>query len=166
MLKGQKASINGTELFLCPFEKFTITQLSDTGSHMGTKALDVNSGVSGVEAYYYAPATVKCVWSYGGYEQIWQTVNPVRLANGAVTKVSFMCNHDKIPHRIGDVIKQGELLGQMSELGPATGVHCHLEVAYGEIFNVVKNPYGIYSLSNYDNEVYVSDACLWIIHKY
>lgn len=157
MKPKQKYQINNTELFMMPFTTLNITQGSEIGTHRGTKAIDTTDGVSGRTAPYYAPAKVKCVWCYEGYEYMWQTVNSVRCPNGYVGKVTFLVAHDTDKHWLGQVIEQGEQLGRMSMVGGgADGVHCHIELEQGSSTAWRKNPYGIYML---DNEAYIDDVC-------
>ena len=71
-------------------------------------------------------------------------------ANGEVTKLTCLFGHDnKIRHKVGDVINQGENLCAEGTSGNATGNHCHLEVGIGSFVGTwYPNQYGIYMLYN------------------
>lgn len=148
MYKGQKSVRNGIEDFLCPFTDFYLTcGPNESKYHMGTMAIDVRGKEAGVRYPYYAPATVKCLWTYPATGQAkWQTINDVRCSNGYVGKVTFMtCHDDSFDAYPGLVIPQGNQLGNMgtkSEIGNCTGVHCHIECSQSGDTSWVKNGYG------------------------
>ena len=148
MYKGQKSVRNGIEDFLCPFTDFYLTcGPNESKYHMGTMAIDVRGKEAGVRYPYYAPATVKCLWTYPATGQAkWQTINDVRCSNGYVGKVTFMtCHDDSFDAYPGLVVPQGNQLGNMgtkSEIGNCTGVHCHIECSQSGDTSWVKNGYG------------------------
>ena len=162
MKKGQKSTRGGYQDFLCPFTTVFVTQW-DNGSysHKGTKAYDVIGDKSGVRYPYYAPCDVKCVGIIPSYGQaIWQSIKKVRLANGNINYITFTTAHDNsFDAKVGQVIKQGTQLGNMgtkSALNNVTGVHCHLEIAYGKQTTMHLNKYKIYC---FNNELTPSEAC-------
>nr|DAW65141.1 MAG TPA: Morphogenesis protein 1 hydrolase [Caudoviricetes sp.] len=159
MIKGMTSVRNGIEDFLCPFENLKITQgAGDKPSHMGTMAVDVRGKIVGNREAYYAPCTVKCLWTLPSNGQaMWQSVNKVRCANGYVGIVIFVtCHDDTFNARPGQVVKQGVQLGNMGKKGNATGVHCHIECTQSRNTNWTKNNYGIYS---FDNETDLDNMC-------
>lgn len=149
MYAGQKCMRNGIEDFLCPFTKMNITQGANGAlSHRGTMANDVAG--SGDRDPYYAPATVKCIAVYPDSGQsMWQSVNPVRFANGNIDYATFMIAHDNSQNcYVGQIVAQGEQLGIMGDKGYATGIHCHIEIEQGSDTAWRKNEYGIWCFNN------------------
>lgn len=149
MYKGQKASKDGIQYFLCPFTAIFITQ--GTGgnySHKGTQAIDVRGKEPGVRYPYYAPCDVRLVWrDLNTGEGMWQSLAPVRFANGKIDYATFVTVHDNtFDAQIGQIIPQGEQLGNMGDKGNATGVHCHIEIAQHkfDLSQWRKNQYGIW----------------------
>lgn len=161
MLKGQKSVRNGIEDFLCPFTDMYITQGSNNSfSHKGIMANDVCGVQAGIRYPYYAPCTCKCIRTYPSSGQVmWQSVNKVRFANGRVDYATFMTVHDNsMDAKVGQVVNQGEQLGNMGTKGNATGVHCHIEVSQSKDTSWNKNQYGIY---HFNNE-YDLDDCYFV----
>ena len=115
-------------------------------SHAGTKANDVRGLEPGVRYPYYAPCDVQLIWcdrSTG--EGMWQSLEPVRFSNGRIDYATFITVHDNTFDAIpGQVVRQGEQLGNMGDKGNATGVHCHIEIAQRKynLSNWHKNQYG------------------------
>ena len=149
MYKGQKSVRNGIEDFMCPFTDFYLTcGPNESKAHMGTMAIDVRGKEKGVRYPYYAPATVKCLWTYPATGQAkWQTVNNVRCSNGYIGKVTFMTCHDDSFDAVAGktIVPQGSQLGNMgtkSDKGDVTGVHCHIECSQSADNSWVKNSYG------------------------
>ncbi len=161
MLKGQKSVRNGIEDFLCPFTDMYISQGSNGAySHKGIMANDVRGASAGVRYAYYAPCTVKCIKTYPESGQaMWQSVNKVRFANGRIDYATFMTVHDNSMNaKVGQVVSQGEQLGNMGTKGNATGVHCHIEVSQSNDISWTKNQYGVY---HFNNE-YDLDDCYFV----
>lgn len=157
MLKNQTSIRNGIEDFLCPFTKMFITQgANGQYSHMGTMANDVNNGAGdSKKAPYYAPCTVKCIKAYKSNGQaIWQSINKVRFANGRIDYATFVTAHDNtFDARVGQIVKQGQQLGNMGNKGNATGVHCHIQISQSRDTTFKKNKYGILMFNNeYDTD--------------
>lgn len=155
---------DGYEYFMCPMTEFKITQTENTGTHLGTKAVDFASGTAGYRAPYYAPATVKCIRTIPSYgEATWQTVGPVHCPNGYFGIVTFETVHDNSFNAYpGMVIKQGQQLGNMGNAGKANGVHLHIEFTQSSNSNMAYNSYGIYTFtateSYVDDTFYVDDT--------
>lgn len=151
MYKNQKSVRGGVEDFLCPFTDMCITQGSNMRpSHMGIMANDVRGKVSGVRYPYYAPCTCKCIKIYPSSGQsMWQSLAPVRFANGKIDYATFMIAHDDSQDcKINQVVSQGSQLGNMGTKGNATGVHCHIEIEQGRDTSWIKNQYGNYMFRN------------------
>lgn len=151
MYKGQKSVRGGIQDFLCPFTDMYITQGSNGGySHKGIMANDVR-GINVGERYpYYAPCDLKCLKVYPDSGQsMWQSINPVRCANGKITIVTVMIAHSNSQDcKVGQVIKQGSQWDNMGDKGNATGVHCHIQTEQGNDTAWYKNKYGIYQFNN------------------
>lgn len=151
MYKGQKSVRGGIEDFLCPFTDMYITQGSNSEfSHKGIMANDVRGIESGVRYPYYAPCTCKCIKVYPESGQsMWQSINKVRFANGNIDYATFMIAHDDSQDcYVGQIVEQGNQLGNMGTKGNATGVHCHIQTEQGIDTSWYKNKYGIYQFNN------------------
>lgn len=135
-----------------PMPTMNITQGYDVGTHKGAFALDMAGEDSGID-WVLAPFTGKIVHvesaSYGNWYWF-ESLDKVLCANGELTKLTCMFGHDnKMRHKVGDIIKQGEPLCAEGTSGNATGNHCHLEVGIGSyVGNWYKNQYGVYMLYN------------------
>lgn len=166
MFKGQKSVRNGIEDFLCPFTDMYITQgANGSFSHKGTMANDVRGLQAGVRYPYYAPCDVKCIWIYPNSGQAcWQSLEKVRFANGKIDYATFMTAHDEsFNAKIGQIVRQGEQLGNMGKQGNATGVHCHIEISQTKcsMSSWHKNKYGIYCFdeeSDTDDSYFVDNT--------
>lgn len=151
MLKGQTSVRAGIEDFLCPFTDFYLTcGPNESKFHMGIMAIDVRGLNSGVKYPYYAPATSRCFKVYPKSGQaMWQTVHDVRCSNGYIGKVTYCTVHDDtLDIQVGQVVKQGNQLGNMGKKGNATGVHCHIELAQTSDKTWRKNAYDNYMFNN------------------
>lgn len=130
-----------------------ITQGYDTGFHKGSFALDNAGEDTGID-YVLAPfsGTIKQVLnkSYGIW--VWlESDKPVICANGETTYLTAMFGHDnKVRHKVGDKIKQGEKFLAEGTSGNTTGNHCHLELGKGHFVNGgwYKNKDGVYMIYN------------------
>lgn len=161
MYIGQKSVRAGIEDFLCPFTDMYITQGSNSNfSHRGVMANDVRGRVSGIRYPYYAPCTSRCLKTYQSSGQVmWQSVNKVRFANGRIDYATYMTAHDdSMDAVVGQIVKQGDRLGNMGTKGNATGVHCHIQVSQSSDTSWTKNEYGIYKFNN----EYDLDDCYFV----
>lgn len=118
-----------------PMPTLTVTQGYDVGSHVGAFALDLGGEDGGID-WVLAPFTGTIVDILNDSEVgnwYWFESNyKVLCANGELVKLTMMFGHDnKMRHKIGDVIRQGEILCAEGESGNADGAHCHMEVGYG-----------------------------------
>lgn len=137
MRAGQTLKTNtGIEVMLFPLEYLYMSQ--DEGgdtSHVGTLAIDFLGWGNAGRIYqcpYYAPCSCTCIGSTESANRIWQSNNPVLLADGSVDYVSWVQAHDNNPLPIGTVLNQGDLLGHTGTAGNVTGDHLHLNVAKGK----------------------------------
>ncbi len=156
MKKGQKSITNGIENFLCPVTDMYVTQgANGSYSHKGTMAVDIRGLKVGVQYPYYAPCTVKCLKIYPSSGQaMWQSTGAVRCPNGYVGIVTFMTCHDNtFDAKVGQVVKQGEQLGNMGTKGNATGVHVHFQGAQTSDTTWIKNSYGIYYFPSGEKDI-------------
>ena len=163
MKRHDRSIRDGIEDFLCPFEYMFITQGSGgTFSHKGTMANDVRGVVVGERDAYFTPCTSKCLKVYPSSGQsMWQSINKVRFANGRIDYATYMIAHDDSQDCfIGQVVKQGEQLGNMGTKGYATGVHCHIQISQSSDTSWYKNQYGIYQFNN----EYDTDDCYFMDH--
>lgn len=161
MIKGQKSVRNGIEDFLCPFTDMYITQGSGGSySHKGIMANDVRGKQAGVRYPYYAPCKVKALKIYATSGQVmWQSVNKVRFANGRIDYATFMTVHDDTCNaKVGQIVEQGQQLGNMGTKGFATGIHTHIEISQSKDTTWTKNKYGVY---HFNNE-YDLDDCYFV----
>lgn len=165
MKAGKKyVASDGYQYFMCPMTEFKITQVENVGTHLGTKAVDFASATAGYKAPYYAPADVKCVAVYAPFgEATWQTLDKAHCPNGYFGIVTFETVHDNSFNAyVGMVIKQGQQLGNMGDLGNASGVHVHLEFTQSSNANHYRNSYNVYRFvseeSYVDDTFYVNDT--------
>lgn len=161
MYKGQKASKDGIEYFLCPFTAMYITQGSNSNfSHKGIMANDVRGLEPGVRYPYYAPCKVRAERVYPESGQVmWRSVGKVRFANGRIDFATFMTVHDdSLNVKVGQIVEQGQQLGNMGTKGNATGVHCHIQISQSSDMSWYKNKYGVYQFNN----EYDLDDCYWV----
>lgn len=136
-----------------PMPTMHITQGYNQGTHAGAYALDL-AGEDRGKDWVLAPFTgvIKRVdnASYG----IWywfESLNPVLCANGEQTYLTAMFGHDdKVRHRVGDVIRQGDHLCVEGTSGNASGNHCHMEIGKGKFVQAgwYKNSNGVYMIYN------------------
>ena len=123
MYKGQKSIRGGIEDFLCPFTDMYITQGSNGKySHKGIMANDVRGRVAGIRYPYYAPCNSICIKTYKESGQVmWQSLSKVRFANGRIDYATYMTAHDDtMDAYIGQIVEQGDQLGNMGKKGNAT----------------------------------------------
>ena len=161
MYKGQKSIRGGIEDFLCPFTDMYITQGSNGKySHKGIMANDVRGRVAGIRYPYYAPCKSICVKTYKESGQVmWQSLSKVRFANGRIDYATYMTAHDDtMDAYIGQIIEQGDQLGNMGKKGNATGIHCHIQISQSKDTSWFKNQYGNYQFNN----EYDLDDCYFV----
>ena len=152
MKQGQTSVRGGVQDLLCPFTRLYISQGSNGQySHQGSTAIDVINGKDDTtKAPYYAPCDVKVVNVDHKHAFVWwQSVKPVRLANGSISNVTVLTGHDNVINaKIDQVVKQGVQIGNMGTGGTATGVHAHIEVSPTLETTWIPNKHGVYILPN------------------
>lgn len=162
MRAGQTLKTNdGTEVMLFPLEYLYMSQ--DEGgdySHAGTLAIDFLGWSDNGRIYqcpYYAPCSCTCIGSTESANRIWQSNNPVLLADGTVDYVCWVQAHDNNPLPVGTVLNQGDLLGHTGTAGQVTGDHLHLNIAKGTYANWERVPPN----NNWQlrNSVHIYNAC-------
>lgn len=165
MYKGQKASKDGIQYFLCPFTAMYITQGSNSSySHKGIMANDVRGLEKGVRYDIYAPCDIKCLRLYLDTGQaMYQSLQPVRFANGRIDYATFVVAHNNnltSDAWVGRVIPQGEKFFQMGNKGYSnlTGIHTHIQISQSNDTSWFKNIYGNYQFNN----EYDLDDCYWV----
>lgn len=162
---------DGYEVCLFPFEYMYMSQ--DEGgdfSHQGTYNIDfLGWGANGriYNCPFYAPCTLECVdiWDYSSNTRVYQSVNPVHLANGNLDYLTIYFSHDdNPPHNIGDIINQGDLLGHTGTTGYVTGDHTHSCCGEGTYIGFTqRGPDVQWDLTNrihYWNACYVNDTII------
>ncbi|MEG0314120.1 MAG: hypothetical protein RR646_02535 [Erysipelotrichaceae bacterium] len=160
MNKGQKSITNSIQNILMPMEVTGISQADNEGTHLGTYAVDLTGADCG-KSNAYAPVDVECVAmdTKNGNAVWWQSIAPVRFANGAIDYAVFMLIHDNdmTGIHIGIKYDQGTQIGTEGTAGYATGNHIHFEVAKGKFSHMYdKNIQGTYHLPN---NMAVEEAC-------
>ena len=135
-----------------PMPTMNITRGYDEATHKGAYALDMageDAGIDWVEAPFTGVIKHVESASYGNWYWF-ESLEPVLCANGEVTKLTCMFGHDnKMRHKVGDIVKQGEHLCAEGMSGKATGNHCHMEVGKGEYVGTwYPNQYGVYMIYN------------------
>lgn len=161
---------DGYEVCLFPFQYLYMSQ--DEGgdfSHAGTYNIDFIgwNGVSRVyQCPFYAPCTLRCVdiWDATSNNRVYQSVNPVHLADGSIDYLTIFFAHDDNPiHNIGDVIVQGQLLGHTGTTGYVTGDHTHTCCGKGQYQGFTQRQTGNWDLTNrihYWDATYVNDTTI------
>jgi hypothetical protein len=136
-----------------PMPTMKITQGYNIGSHKGAYALDMAGEDAGID-WVLAPFTGTIKYTISsksvGNWYWFESDEEVLCANGEKTKLVMMIGHDnKMRHKVGDVIKQGEHLCCEGTSGNATGNHCHMEIGKGSYAGTwYKNSDGVYMIYN------------------
>ena len=145
MLAGQTMRArDGYQVALFPLEGFHISQTDyGTYSHGGgavywaTDYLGYNSNGRVLRDPCYAPVDIKLIWkNRTECVAVWESLNPVHLANGMLDYLTITCYHDNdiennTYYAVGTIKRQGEEFFKTGDGGTATGDHIHLETGYG-----------------------------------
>lgn len=138
MLAGQRLiASDNKEVCLFPLEYMNISQ-GENGpySHQGTLNIDfVGWGANGriLHCPYYAPVSCTCV-AGGGVDnwRVFTSNDVVHLADGSLSKITWVQMHDNNPPSVGNVFTQGDLIGHTGTAGNVTGDHVHFNFKKGE----------------------------------
>lgn len=165
---------DGYEVALFPLPYLYIRQ--DEGgnySHVGTYNIDFLGWDSNGRIYQapiYAPCTMKVVYtglSYdGGNQVIFESVNPVHLANGQLDYLTIGFAHDSNPPytTIGDIVQQGQLCYHTGTYGNVTGDHVHSCCGQGHYQRQTQRPpdnhWDLTNRIHYWEAVYVNDTVI------
>ena len=159
---------DGKEICLFPLAYMNISQ-NEGGSysHEGTYNIDfLGWGASGriLQCPYYAPCTLRCVaiWSPASNNRVYQSVNPVHLADGTVDYLTISFSHDDNPRwGVGDIVQQGDIIGHTGTTGEVTGDHVHSCCGKGQYIGFTLRESGHYDLTNrahYYDCCYINDT--------
>ena len=164
---------NGYEVPLFPMEYMNISQ-GEGGSYSHNSAMDFlgwNAQGRVYQCPYYAPCTCKCVAHFGTGNSTWESVNPVHLPDGTITKITFCFDHDEgTLFPIGTVKTQGDLIGHSGTAGMVTGDHMHFNTAIGTYDGYVLIPgtqwYELKNSSHIYNTIFVNNTVLYNDYGY
>lgn len=145
MVKGQTLiASDGLEVCLYPLESIRITQSYKGDTSHGsfevanTGLWDV-TGISGDNPLgcIIAPFSGKIVACKTGYvngnQRILASNNKVHLPDGTIDYANFGWGHDKnLLVKLGDEVKQGQIIGYTGTYGFVTGEHSHLMIGKGK----------------------------------
>ena len=136
---------NGYQVALFPLEGFHISQTDyGTASHGGgavywaTDYLGYNSQGRVYRDPCYAPVDIKLIFKESTNAiAVWESLNPVHLANGMIDYLTITCYHDNdiagnVYFPLGTIKRQGEEFFKTGTGGDASGDHIHLETGYGK----------------------------------
>ena len=136
MLAGQTLrNRDGLEVCLFPMTTMTITCGVDESYHKGTNNIDIAGKDIGAEPLY-APVSLVVVQigNLAEHAVVFESQNPVLLADGTVDHITIWCVHDNNVSdlRVGMLIPQGQKMYDEGSSGFATGNHVHMGVAKGK----------------------------------
>lgn len=153
----------GTQLAVLPcWGTVYITQAEgDDFSHAGS--LSVDFAYSTPKVPLYAPFDMVCKYvdTLNAFT-VWQSINPVKCADGSVTHVTFNTGHsdDVASNKVGDTKKKGEVYAHTGTSGNVTGDHTHIECSKGKYTGPwYQNPAGKGSLPNPAHMYEVFSSC-------
>ena len=170
MRKGQTSIRNGIQDVLYPMPHMRLTQGDNVGTHKGTYAID-DAGRDGGKDFAYFPVDMESVYLdtvANGNAVFWQSLKPVRFADGSIDYLTMLVIHDDDPTGTakGNRYRQGIQMAQEGTAGNATGNHLHFEFAKGKhqygktlkgntsVYN--QNKHGVWHLKN---NMPVEDVC-------
>ena len=149
------------EVCLFPLEYMNISQ-GENGqySHQGTLNIDfVGWGANGriLTCPYYAPVSCTCV-AGGGVDnwRVFTSNDTVHLADGSLSKITWVQMHDNNPPSVGSTFTQGSLIGHTGTAGNVTGDHVHFNFKKGEYQGWEQVSSGQYQLVG---STHMYDAC-------
>ena len=122
--------VTSTGRFIMPASG-TISALNKAGSHAGYKAVDI-ANPQGTPVYASDTGIVTRASWYGGYGNCVD----IDHGNGYSTRYG---HNVKILVRVGQKVQQGEQIAVMGSTGNSTGPHCHFEIHYHGVSQVILN---------------------------
>lgn len=161
---------DGYQVCLFPFEYMYMSQ--DEGgdySHAGTYNIDFLGWDANGRVYqcpFYAPCDLRCVdiWDSNSNTRVYQSLERVHLADGSFDFLTIMFSHDDNPsYSVGDIIRQGELLGHTGTTGYVSGDHTHTCCGKGTYQGFTERQAGNWDLTNrchYWDACYVNDTVI------
>mgnify|MGYP002514749701 CR=1 FL=1 len=172
MVAGQRLiASDNKEICLFPLEYMNISQ-GENGqySHQGTLNIDfVGWGANGriLQCPYYAPVSCTCV-AGGGVDnwRVFTSNDLVHLADGSLSKITWVQMHDNNPPSVGDTFTQGDLIGHTGTAGNVTGDHVHFNFALGNYAGwetvssgqtQLKNSMHMYNACYINNTIIIND---------
>ena len=168
MVPNQKLyDSEGYEIPLFPMEYMNISQ-GEGGSYSHDLAMDFlgwNANGRVYQCPYYAPCTCRCVAHFGAGNSTWESVNPVHLPDGTISKITFCFDHDDgTLFPIGTIIQMGDYIGSSGTTGQVTGDHMHFNTAIGDYvgYELISGTqfYQLKNSSHIYNTIFVNDTVL------
>lgn len=109
----------------------TISALNKAGSHAGYKAVDI-ANPTGTPIYASDTGIVVRAGWYAGYGNCVD----IDHGNGYLTRYG---HNSSILVTVGQKVQQGEKIALMGSTGNSTGPHCHFEIQYNGVQQVILN---------------------------
>lgn len=122
--------VTSTGRFIMPASG-TISALNKAGSHAGYKAVDI-ANPQGTPVYASDTGIVTRASWYGGYGNCVD----IDHGNGYSTRYG---HNVRILVKVGQKVQQGEQIAVMGSTGNSTGPHCHFEIHYHGVSQVILN---------------------------
>jgi len=125
--------VTSTGRFIMPASG-TISALNKAGSHAGYKAVDIANS-QGTPVYASDTGIVTRSSWYAGYG------NCVDIDHGNGYTTRYGHNIQNLV-TVGQKVEQGEVIALMGSTGNSTGPHCHFEIHYNGVSQVILNYFG------------------------
>lgn len=127
---------DGNEVALFPMEYMYLSPARDPDEHqlLALDFLGWNALGRAYDCPCYAPFTGRVTYTGNDHNMIFQSINPVRLADGTLSNLTVLVAHSMTaPPSVGTVVGQGQLWYHSGNYGQSTGDHLHIEVARGHV---------------------------------
>lgn len=162
MKPNQTSVINGVQNVLIPMENFNCTQGDFEGNHP-FYACDMAGKDTGQELAFFPFDAICKATNHSDGNAVWyQSVNPVRFADGTINFATIMILHDNDLDGVvvGKIYKQGtQMAREGSKMGNkigSCGNHLHFEIAKGNFSTqYARNTKGYYL----PNGIQIEKAC-------